>query len=421
MRKKIFVTICLLSIALLSACTSGEKKEVKKEKNKNVITMIGWYDEDNMSKVLEAVEDKLDGEYTIDYSFVNLQQYNNVLSTQLASGEGPDVVMDGAAFPARIKSDNLIELNDEKFLKDFSEEGLSLGTDKDGSVYGIPSYGWYSGVWYNKEIFNDYGLEAPETFEEFLDVSKTLKEAGVNPIGFGLSDGDSGVHSLVGYLENTFYQEKDNDIFDTELAYGEKELSGNWNSSVNEWMKLIKMNIIDESMLGISNDQNLNAFINGEIAMINSGPWHYNNIKDAGFDFGMFSHLGIDKGNQRLVGGPAANMGINKNTKNIEGAKVVLEALASDEVQMAFLESNPGGFSYKNGVTQELAKEYELISKILDDGHIGNMWDRLGINVPSETFLGEFKKQVQNLVSKSSSSEEFLEALDLKIEEIRYE
>ena len=43
--------------------------------------------------------------------------------------------------------------------------------------------------WYNKQMFNDAGVTPPETFDEFLDVCKKLKEVGHTPIAVCGVDG----------------------------------------------------------------------------------------------------------------------------------------------------------------------------------------------------------------------------------------
>lgn len=418
--KKVFVGLALLSVTLIStACGSDESKGGKAGDSKTV-SMTGWYSEKEMDPVIKAVNKELNGEVKVEYSYVPLQQYNNVLSTQLSSGEGPDIVTDGASFPSRVKSKNLLDLSDESFIKDFNENGFSLATAEDGKVYGIPSYGWFSGVWYNKELFDENGVEVPKTYDEFIAVCKKLSDAGVEPIGFGLSDSDTGIHSLIGYLENSFYQESEYSDFDENFAYGNKKMAGSMNDVVNKWKKIIDDGYMNEKMLGISGDQNLNMFINGEIAMMNGGPWNYANLEEAGMKFGMFSHLGDKEGNNFLIGGPAASLGVNKNTKNKKGAIKAITAFASLNVQQAWVDANPGGFSYRNDVKVDVPAEYDLIKDELNNGRVACAWDRWGVNMPAETFLTEWKKQIQNLVSKQVSTEEFLENLDKKSDEIRY-
>lgn len=57
-----------------------------------------------------------------------------------------------------------------------------------GKVYSISRY--YTGrcFLYNKKIFQEYGLEEPQTYEEFHEVCKILKEHGVTPLTVGGKD-----------------------------------------------------------------------------------------------------------------------------------------------------------------------------------------------------------------------------------------
>lgn len=89
--------------------------------------------------------------------------YNNVLSTQLASGEGPDIIMDGTNYPAEIKAGNVEDISDYDFVKEFNEAGMSL-CSADGKIYGIPSYGWFSGIWCNASILEECGVEIPKPY-----------------------------------------------------------------------------------------------------------------------------------------------------------------------------------------------------------------------------------------------------------------
>lgn len=70
--------------------------------------------------------------------------------------------------------------------------------------------------------------------------------------------------------------------------------------------------------------------------------------------------LGDGEEAEYLIGGPAASWGINSNTKNEEGAEKVLEALASTEVQQAFVDANPGGSTYKEGVKPDFRKNMQM-------------------------------------------------------------
>ena len=120
-----------MAVTLFAGC--GDEKSADSQGNQSsgdakTVTMMSWYSEDQMDDVIDAIEKKLGGEYKIDYTYVTNSDYNNVLSTQLAAGEGPDIIADGANFPARIKAGNVKDITDTGITDGFSDEGLALCT-----------------------------------------------------------------------------------------------------------------------------------------------------------------------------------------------------------------------------------------------------------------------------------------------------
>lgn len=396
---------------------SGE--EVSDDAQK--VTFTCWYDEDDMVPVIAAINEQLGGEYVVEYTYIAQSDYNNVLGTQLAAGEGPDIVADGTNFPARIKAGNVKEITGAAYLEGINDAGFALCKDGD-KIYGIPSYGWFSGVWYNKDIFEENNVAVPTTFDELVAACDALSANGVQPMGFGLADGDTGLHSLLGYIENNFYEaSEEGKNFDDEFAKGLKTMDGTLNQYVKEWSVLIEKGYINDTMVGISNEQALNDFIAGKTAIFNGGPWQYTSLKEAGFNFGMIPNLGSSAENQYLNGGPAVNFGINVNTKNEEGAAKLMEALASVEVQQAFVDANVGGFSYKEGVKVDIPEEYEAVKVILENGNVACCWDRWSVNMPSQSLFDEAVSQMQGLAAGSITPDDFVRALDTKADSIRYE
>lgn len=427
MKKKVISVLlsAALTTTMLVGCGSGSNGGSSKEegsKGGSTVTMTGWYTEENMAPVLEKVNKALDGKYTVEYTYINMDEYNNVLSTQLAAGEGPDIVTDGTNFNARIKAGNLKDITGAEYLKGINEAGMSLSTSEDGKAYGIPSYGWFSGLWYNKDIFEKNNItELPQTFDELVAVADKLKAAGVQPFGFGLADGDQGMHSLMGYIENTFYEtSEEGKKFDEEFSYGEKKMDGTLNQYVKDWSILIEKGHIAPEMVGISNEQALSDFISGKTAMFNAGPWYYANIKEANMNAGMMPHLGKIADTQYMLGGPAASFGVNVNAKNQDGADAVMAALASVEVQQAFADANEGSFSYKEGVKVDMPSEYDAVRPVLEAGNVACSWERWGVNMPAQTLVDELISQLQGVVTGDVTVDDFVKSLDSRADAIRY-
>lgn len=133
MRKKVISILLTAAMAVTLFAGCGDEKSADSQGNQSsgdakTVTMMSWYSEDQMDDVIDAIEKKLGGEYKIDYTYVTNSDYNNVLSTQLAAGEGPDIIADGANFPARIKAGNVKDITDTGITDGFSDEGLALCT-----------------------------------------------------------------------------------------------------------------------------------------------------------------------------------------------------------------------------------------------------------------------------------------------------
>jgi raffinose/stachyose/melibiose transport system substrate-binding protein len=115
MKKKVismFLTACTVSVMVV-----GGGSNLVMADDAETVTLMGWYDEDDMNPILEKVNEQMDGKYVIEYTYVANTDYNNVLSTQLASGEGPDIIMDGTNYPAEIKAGNVEDISDYDFVK----------------------------------------------------------------------------------------------------------------------------------------------------------------------------------------------------------------------------------------------------------------------------------------------------------------
>lgn len=413
----------MAAVSLLYGCGKEISDNVQQTEKKDdkIVTMMAWYTYKEMQKPIDEINRQLKGEYKVEYRYISLEDYNNVLSTQLSAGEGPDIIIDGSNFPARIKAGNLEDISDRGYTDEFQDVGMTL-CKQDGKIYGIPSYGWFSGIFYNKDIFAANGItKFPETFEELCAICEKLQNNNVRPFSIGLAGGDMALHFLCGYLENTFYrEEKDPGSFDYEFAYGRQKMNGTMNSYIDKWEEVVDRGILSPEMVGMSSDQALKDFCEGKAAMTISGPWTYDDYKKAGLNFGMMPYVGNNADEHYILGGPAASYGLNVNAKNKKGAEKVLKVLAGVDVQQAFLESHIGSFSFRAGVEERLPEEYDGVRDCLKAGRYACCWERWGKNMPSQAMVDEAIEQLQEVIVGTKSTEDFLKAMDSKADSIRY-
>jgi len=75
-----------------------------------------------------------------------------------------------------------------------------------GNLYGLPYYSFGAGMLYREDIFDKYGLSAPETTEELVDVLQALKEGleedGIDmyPVTMRAAPGEEPSLDLLGYV-----------------------------------------------------------------------------------------------------------------------------------------------------------------------------------------------------------------------------
>lgn len=111
--------------------------------------------------------------------------YNSRLRLGLQSDGGPDLFQGrpGASFIDQYAKAGVIKpVGSDVDLSGISPATLGAATGSDGKVYGVPFAVQTVQIIYNKDIFDKHNLTEPKSLEEFEQVMKTLKAAGVTPL-----------------------------------------------------------------------------------------------------------------------------------------------------------------------------------------------------------------------------------------------
>lgn len=115
-----------------------------------------------------------------------------VLASRMQGGDPPGTfqVHAGAelnnGWVAAGKMDDLGSLYDSEGWKEKFPKDLVDMVSKDGKIYSVP-VNIHRGnvIFYNKKVFEDNGLKAPATFEEFFKVADALKAKGITALALG--------------------------------------------------------------------------------------------------------------------------------------------------------------------------------------------------------------------------------------------
>jgi raffinose/stachyose/melibiose transport system substrate-binding protein len=212
-----------------------------------------------------------------------------------------------------------------------------LGTFGD-EVNGLGYVNNANGVIYNTAIFEEQGLDVPETWDEFIAVCDALVAAGITPFYGTLADSWTGMPSwnaLGAYpAQDGFFDKmraQGEDVGPDSAVSFEKDFAGMMDQQYTLF------SYMQEGYRGRTYDDGNAAFANGEVAMLLQGIWATNPIKQVNPDIEMaiFPYPATDNPDDRLlVSGVDVVFTIGKDSANEEAAMRFIEyAFRTDVIE----------------------------------------------------------------------------------------
>jgi raffinose/stachyose/melibiose transport system substrate-binding protein len=109
---------------------------------------------------------------------------DNLVKTRLATGDMTDVFWynSGSLLQALNPNETLVDLSDQPFIENIVESFLPTVSSGD-AIFGVPSgTAMGGGILYNRVVYEDLGLEVPQTWGEFVANNEVIAEAGIAPV-----------------------------------------------------------------------------------------------------------------------------------------------------------------------------------------------------------------------------------------------
>lgn len=283
----------------LAACGGGDDESNDSGSDSspdpaNLSAELTWWDTSdatNEGPAFKELISRFNEEYpdvTINYQSVPFGEAQNKFKTAAESGTGaPDILRAEVAWVPEFASlGYLYALDGTALLEeedDFLETPLSSNV-YDGKTYGVPQVTDTLALLYNKEIFEEAGIEEPPTtWAEVEDASRTIKsEAGVDGIY---------LHAQ-GYFMLPFMYGEGGDLLDVENEA--ITLSAEENArGLTIAQSMVKSGVAAKTVAGDdSYGTMMTLFKEGKVAMIINGPWEVANISGDP-SFGGFENLGV--------------------------------------------------------------------------------------------------------------------------------
>jgi raffinose/stachyose/melibiose transport system substrate-binding protein len=203
------------------------------------------------------------------------------LKAEMAAGN-PPIIFDLFGGPDTHnyqKAGHLLDLTPILAELGLSDKFIDLGEfTVDGKVYGLPRSGYTEGVFYNKTMFADAGLQIPKTWDEFLAVCEALKTKGIVPITSGTGGPDGWVINMV--ANSLFVREAGKEVQEGFVAGTSK-----WNDPkvVSAFKKLELLRTkgyLDKSALALKYAEGQAKFYQGGAAMTMDGSFAISAFED---------------------------------------------------------------------------------------------------------------------------------------------
>lgn len=188
-------------------------------------------------------------------------------------------------------------------------------------TYGLPAVCNNLALIYNVDMLKEAGVEPPQTWEELEQAAKALTTKEHKGFLMSAKEGEQGAFQILPWI----------------LSTGEPvdEIGGDGTIKAFTYLEgLMEQGYMTRNCVNLSQTDVATAFVNGETAMMENGPWVFSMLDQSNVSYGV-SRLPVDQKSSVVVGGE--DFTIMKG-KNVQGAEAFLQYYDRDEVMGAFCE-----------------------------------------------------------------------------------
>lgn len=283
------LSAALISSLALTAC-SGSDREGKNSGDDKVELEFLFGDPNRTEIFSRITEDFNDSQDQVHVTF-NATGTNHLeeLMTRLATGDVPDLTsqLQGFELASYVDAGYIKDIKDEPYMKYIRESELDTVTI-DGGVYGIPMDTQAWGVFYNKDLFEQAGIEdVPVTVDELEACVDKLNDAGITPFAAGYAT-EWTIGQFLGYGASPV-------LTPAVEALGDNYKKGNWTfdqpgiDRAFDVLDLVGDNT-QERPFDTDVSGQYAVFAKGEAAMMLQGNWSILQIRELNpeINMGMF-------------------------------------------------------------------------------------------------------------------------------------
>ncbi|MER6022746.1 extracellular solute-binding protein [Streptomyces anulatus] len=336
MRRGITATALVAALALAATACGSDDESGGGKSSGELSGTVTWWDtssvgsEDKVFKKLAEGFEKKHPKVDVKYVNVPFGDAQNKFKNAAQAGDGaPDVIRSEVAWtPDFANLGYLAPLDGTPALKnqdDFLKQAVA-STKYEDKTYAVPQVIDSMGIFYNKKLLKEAGVEAPANLDDLKTAGKKIKDK-TGKTGLYLRGDDP-------YYFLSFLYGEGGDLVDA----GSKSITVDQPEGVKAF-KAVKALVDDGTAKTDASDgweNMMQAFKNGDVAMMINGPWA---VADTltGKEFTDKGNLGIAPvpAGSTAQGAPQGghNLAVYAGSKNLDASYAFVEYMTSVDSQ----------------------------------------------------------------------------------------
>ncbi len=347
---------------------------------------------------------------------VQAQDDGQTLKTLAATGQLPDIYQASTDIINTFRQSNqIMVLNDVAkstgFLNKLYDANKDLAYAEDGNIYAFPFSGQEYVLWYyNKALFEENGLEVPQTYDDLLNCIEVFKSKDITPLALF---GQEGWNTAAAF-----------DVIATRYTAGGIKALDEGSASITDQAyvdaakkmeELVKAGLYQDDATTTNYDQASEKFLSGQAAMFINGQWY---IEDATKALGenvdwMFypaaDAASYEAGKSAFSGGGSASgFAVNPDSANAALAAEVAEFITEKYCEAKVMYRHNPLVALNTG--KEPESEYPAMMKKLSDTLPSiTSTTKFTWGLTNSTFNDAIQSESQGLVSGQFSADEFIQ------------
>jgi len=271
--------------------------------------------------------------------------YDSILDRQLSQGMGPDLFYVRPFSVDGNISKYLLPLNDLPIEEKYDPTKSIAWRNSANTYFAVPFVGVVQGVYYNKDLFEKYGISEPQTWAEFMENLRVIREKDptITPIANVLNrseDSEMFMSIAANFLGGPTGREQFMRRDGNALCFNNTRVVSAYQAI--EYLKpYLPKNAAD---IGSSSAKEL--FFKQEAVMMFGGSWDLQKVTDeakaAGFEWGVFVPPAPSSRTTYVIFQPDIGVGVNNNTPHREEALLFVRWLMEKEAVDLTAENLPG-------------------------------------------------------------------------------